>query len=91
MNKSSKVNQAKERNGYKFRLIVANSATEHKLVQLVGCYRFVWNKALALVKQDADDYRTMATMSQMSGGDATCITGFFKFNPYQQLLAMHQA
>ena len=88
MNKSSKVNQDKERKGYKFRLIVANSETEHKLTQLVGCCRFVWNKALSLVKQDADDYRTMVQMSKMNGGDATDITGFFKFNPYQQLSAM---
>ena len=88
MIKSSKVKQDKERKCYKFRLIVANSEAEHKLIQLVGCCRFVWNKALALVKQDLDDYRTIVTMSKMNGGDATDITGFFKFNPYQQLSAM---
>ena len=51
MIKSSKLNQDKERKGYKFRLIVSNSETEHRLIRLVGCCRFVWNKALALTKQ----------------------------------------
>lgn len=88
MIKSNKVKQDKERKGYKFRLIVSNSETEHKLAQIAGCCRFVWNKALALVKADDDDYRTMVTMSKMNGGDATGITGFFKFNPYQQLSSM---
>ncbi len=52
MIKSSKVKQDQERKGYKFRLIVPNSAIEHKLAQIVGCCRFVWNKALALVKYE---------------------------------------
>ena len=88
MIKSSKVKQEQERKGYKFRLIIPNSATEHKFAQLVGCCRFVWNKALAWLKQDDDDYRTIVTMSRMNGGDATGITAFFKFNPYNQLSAM---
>ena len=88
MIKSNKVKQGQERKGYKFRLIVPNSATEHKLAQVVGCCRFVWNKALALLKQDDEDYRTVVTMSRMNGGDGTRITSFFKFNPYNQLSAM---
>ena len=64
MIKSNKVKQGQERKGYKFRLIVPNSATEHKLAQIVGCCRFVWNKALALLKQDDEDYRTVVTKSK---------------------------
>jgi putative transposase len=88
MIKSSKVKQDKERKGYKFRLIVPNSEIERQLNKIVGSCRFVWNKALALVKQDDDDYRTMVQMSKMNGGDAEGITTFFKFNPYNQLSAM---
>ncbi len=88
MIKSSKVKQDKERKGYKFRLIVANSDTERQLAKIVGSCRFVWNKALALVKQDDDDYRTMVQMSKMNGGDAEGISTFFKFNPYNQLSAL---
>lgn len=71
MIKSSKVKQDKERKGYKFRLIVPNSDIERQLTKIVGSCRFVWNKALALVKQDDEDYRTMVQMSKMNGGDAT--------------------
>lgn len=85
---SSKVKQDKERKGYKFRLIVPNSDTERRLTKIVGDCRFVWNKALALVKQDDEDYRTMVQMSKMNGGDAEGISTFFKFNPYNQLSAM---
>lgn len=88
MIKSSKVKQEQERKGYKFRLIVANSETEHRLAQMVGCCRFVWNKALALIKVDDDDYHAVVTMSKMNGGDGEGITRFFKFNPYNQLSAM---
>ena len=88
MIKSSKVKQDKERKGYKFRLIVPNSDTERQLTKIVGGSRFVWNKALALVKQDDEDYRTMVQMSKMNGGDAEGISTFFKFNPYNQLSAM---
>jgi putative transposase len=88
MIKSSKIKQDKERKGYKFRLIVPNSDTERQLTKIVGGCRFVWNKALALVKQDDEDYRTMVQMSKMNGGDAKGITTFFKFNPYNQLSAM---
>lgn len=88
MIKSSKVKQDKERKGYKFRLIIPNSDTECQLTKIVGGSRFVWNKALALVKQDDEDYRTMVQMSKMNGGDAQGISTFFKFNPYNQLSAM---
>ncbi len=88
MIKSSKVKQDKERKGYKFRLIVANGDTERQLTKLVGSCRFVWNKALALVKQDDEDYRTMVQMSKMNGGDAQGISTFFRFNPYNQLSAL---
>lgn len=88
MIKSSKVKQDKERKGYKFRLIVSNGDTERQLTKIVGSCRFVWNKALALVKQDDDDYRTMVQMSKMNGGDAQGITTFFKYNPYNQLSAL---
>jgi putative transposase len=88
MIKSSKVKQDKERKGYKFRLNVPNSDIERQLTKIVGSCRFVWNKALALVKQEDDDYRTMLQMSKMNGGDETGITTFFKFNPYNQLSAL---
>ena len=54
MIKSSKLKQDKERKGYKFRLIVPNSDTECQLTKIVVSCRFVWNQALALVKQDDD-------------------------------------
>lgn len=88
MIKSSKVKQDKERKGYKFRLIVTNGETERQLTKIVGSCRFVWNKALALVKQDDEDYRTMVQMSKMNGGDTEGITSSFKFNPSYQLSAM---
>jgi putative transposase len=88
MIKSSKVKQDKERKGYKFRLTVPNSETERQLTKVVGSCRFVWNKALALVKQDDEDYRTMVQMSKMNGGNAEGITTSFKFNPYNQLSAL---
>ena len=88
MIKSSKVKQVKERKGYKFRLIVPNSGIELQLTKIVGSCRFIWNKALALVKQDDDDYRTMVQMSKMNGGDTEGISTFFKFNPYNQLSAL---
>jgi putative transposase len=52
MANANKVTQDKERKGYKFRLNVPNSDIERQLTKLVGCCRFVWNKALATVKQD---------------------------------------
>lgn len=85
---SSKVKQDKERKGYKFRLNVANSDIERQLTKMIGCCRFVWNKALAMVKQDDEDYRIMVQMSKMNGGDAAGITTSFKFNPYNQLSAL---
>lgn len=88
MIKSSKVKQDKERKGYKFRLIVPNSEIERQLTKIVGSCRFVWNKALALVKQDDEDYRTVVQMSKMNAGDAEGISTFFKFNPYNQLSAL---
>ena len=88
MIKSSKIKQDKERKGYKFRLNVRNSDIERQLTKIVGCCRFVWNKALALVKQDDEDYRTMVQMSKMNGDNAEGIARSFKFNPYNQLSAM---
>ena len=65
----SSIKQNKERKGYKFRLIVTNSDIERQLNKIVGCCRFMWNKAfLALVKQDYENYRTMLKMAKMNGG-----------------------
>jgi hypothetical protein len=85
MIKSSKVKQDKQRKAYKFRLIVSNSAMEHKLTKIVGCCRFVWNKTLALVKQDAQDHRKMLEISKKNSGDGEGNSQLFKFNPYNQL------
>lgn len=84
----SKILIDKERKGYKFRLMIPNNNIEHQLNKIVGSCRYVWNKALALVKQDDEDYRTMVQMSKMNGGDVEGITTSFKFNPYTQLSAM---
>lgn len=83
--KSSKIISDKERKGYKFRLIVPNSDIEHQLNKIVGSCRFVWNKALALLKEDNDNYRTISQMCKMNGGTADGIASEFKFNPYNQL------
>jgi putative transposase len=88
MANANKVKQDKERKGYRFRLNVPNSDIERQLTKIAGCCRFVWNKALAMLKQDDEDYRTMVQMSKMNGGDATGITTTFKFNPYNQLSAL---
>ena len=91
MIKSNKVSQDKERKGYKFRLIVPNSATENKLSQCVGSCRFVWNKALALVKQDDEDYRRIIEMFKLAGAtdkEVLQVSREFKFNPYNQLSAL---
>lgn len=82
---ANKVKQDKERKGYKFRLIVPNSDIERKLIKTIGCCRFVWNKALAMIKQDDKDYQTVVQMVKLNGGTAEDVTAFFKFNPYQQL------
>src|SRR5579862_8822937 len=91
MNKSSEVKLEQERKGYKFRLIVPNSKTESILSQFVGSCRFVWNKALALIKQDEEAYNTAyARLSavEASPDELKQLTREFKFNPYQQLSAM---
>lgn len=88
MANASKVKQDKERRGYKFRLIVPNSDIDRQLTRIVGCCRLVWNKALAMVKQDDEDYRTIVQMSKMNGSDAEGITPSFKLNPYNQLSAL---
>ncbi len=50
-------------------IIVTNSDIERQLNKIVGCCRFMWNKALlALVKQDYENYRTMLKMAKMNGG-----------------------
>ncbi|MEN9945925.1 MAG: hypothetical protein RLZZ293_311, partial [Pseudomonadota bacterium] len=48
----------------------------------------MWNKALALVKQDDENYRTMLEIAKMNGGDGEGISSLFKFNPYNQLSAL---
>lgn len=88
MIKSSKVEQGKERKGYKFRLNVPNSEIEQQLLRFAGCCRKVWNIGLALVKQDDEDYRAIARMSKMNGGNGEETVRTFKFNPYNQLSAM---
>ncbi|MEN9945901.1 MAG: hypothetical protein RLZZ293_287 [Pseudomonadota bacterium] len=72
MIKSSKVKQDKQSKAYKFRLIVANNDVERP--KIVGCYQFVWNKALALVKQDDKDYHTIVQISKTNYGDGKGIT-----------------
>jgi transposase len=84
----SSIKQNKDRKGYKFRLIVTNSNIKRQLNKIVGCCRSVWNKALALVKQDDENYRTMLKIAKMNGGDGECISSLFKFNPYNQLSAL---
>jgi putative transposase len=84
----SSTKQNKQRKGYKFRLMVTNSEIERQLNKIVGCCRFVWNKALALVKQDDENYRTMLEMAKMNGGEGEGISSLFKFNPYNQLSAL---
>ena len=65
----SRIKQNKQRKGYKFRLMVTNSEIERQLNKIVGCCCFVWNKALSLVKQDDEHYRTMLEMVKMNGGN----------------------
>ena len=77
MNKSNKA--AKERKGYKFRLTVPNIDIENQLAQYVGCCRFVWNKALAELKADTEDYHTRVTMSRMNGGTEESISSQFSW------------
>jgi putative transposase len=85
--KSSNVHEL-ERKGYKFKLIVPNSTTEQNLTKFAGSCRFVWNKALALLKEDNEDYHTAVNMSITNGGTAAGINSTFKFNPYHQLSAL---
>ena len=40
---------------YKYKL-ETNSIIEQKLVQFSGCCRFVWNKALSLIKNRLDSH-----------------------------------
>ena len=92
MIKSSKINQAIERKGFKFKVIIPNSETERKLLRTAGCCRKVWNLGLAMVKADDEEYREQAQMLKMAGAtDEEIKRGLqreFKFNPYQQLSAM---
>lgn len=91
MNKANKITQELERKGYKFRLIVPNSIIERKLNQIVCSCRFVWNKALALIKQDDVDHKTIIEMFKLAGAtdaEVKTVSREFKFNPYQQLSKM---
>ena len=81
-----------ERKGYKFKLLVPNSATSQKLLRFAGCCRKVWNLGLALVKADDDEYKLQETMLKMAGATDNeikrCLQREFKFKPYNQLSAM---
>lgn len=91
MIKSNILNSAMERKGYKFRLNITNSDIENKLTRFAGSCRFVWNKALALVKQDDETYQRGVEALTLSGaGEAETrqISRNFKFNPYHQLSSL---
>ncbi len=91
MNKSNKLTQNFERKGYKYRLLVPNSAIESKLTKCIGCCRFVWNKALALIKKDDEAHKIKVELLKSAGAkdtDISAISREFKFNPYQQLSKM---
>ena len=68
----------KERKGYKFPLIIPNKEIDEQLSQYVGCCRFVYNKALDVVKADDDK----AIKAKEEGKD---YTREYKFNPGYQL------
>ncbi|MEN9946126.1 MAG: hypothetical protein RLZZ293_512 [Pseudomonadota bacterium] len=68
--------------------IISNRNIEHQRTKIVGCCQFIWNKDLALVKQDDEYYRKILEISKMNGGDGKGISPLFKFNPYNQLSAL---
>lgn len=91
MNKSNILKSDMERKGYKFRLNVPNGEVSNKLARIAGSCRFVWNKALALVKADDESYR--AKIEELNCGarsntEIQQVSRVFKFNPYSQLSAM---
>lgn len=94
-NKSVKTNTTsapKELKGYKYKLVIPNSAVEQDLSRFAGCCRKVWNIGFNLVKTDDSDYNEQRAMLLMAGASPAEIkSGLvrdFKYNPYSQLSAM---